>query len=149
MAAMWMRSSVAPVSMVPPSLSPPRADVSLDSPDRVVSPPAKPKERQDKRRRPKTAAARHRRSPLVSRLRCRAVYGGGTKRVKTRKKKLKKRPETTSSTLNTKAANSPTRSDETVKRLRVLVREKQEAVRALRKIAAREENHVHMLKQCT
>lgn len=38
------------------------------------------------------------------------------------------------------------RSDETVKRLRVLVREKQDAVRALRKIAAREENHVHMLK---
>ena len=82
----------------------------------------------------------------MSRLRCRAVYGGGTKRVKTRKKKLKKRPETTTSSTK---ANIPTRSDETVKRLRVLVREKQEAVRALRKIAAREENHVHMLKQCT
>jgi len=156
MAAMWMRSSVAPINMVPsPSMSPPRTDVSLDSPDRVAVPPSKTEQQQNKRRRPKTAAARHRRSPLVSRLRCRAVYGGGgAKRIKTRKKGPRKRPETSSTSdshkINkvptTTTVNSPMRSDETVQRLRVLVREKQDAVRALRKIAAREENHVHMLK---
>jgi len=146
MAAMWMRSSVVPVNDIPPSssLSPPRNDVSVDSPDQVTS---SPDVHLRARARPKTAAASRRRSPLISRLRCRAVYGGGNTKKKKKKKKKKKNkssPELSSPSLST--ASSPGQSDVTVTRLRSLVREKQQAVEALRKIAKREENHVHMLK---
>ncbi len=147
MAAMWMRSSVVPIDTVPLTLSPPRNDVSLDSPDQIVAhekKKASPLHNRIPRRRPHTAA-NHRRSPLVSRLRCREIYGGG-KKIRKKMQKKKNRISSTNHLQDPEENGPSTRTEETVGRLRKLVREKNQVVEALRNIAKREESHVRMLK---